>query len=53
MKEFIRYVLKENLPKTGIVIKESVEFSEGMQYHKKLGLPIVENIFRQIGRAHV
>ena len=48
MKEFIRYVLKENLPKTGIVIKEGVEISEGLEYHKKLGLPIVENIFRPL-----
>ena len=29
MKHFIRYILKENLPKKGIVIKEGDEISEG------------------------
>ena len=46
MREFIRYVLKENLPKTGMVIKEGVEISEGLSYHQKLNLPLVENIYR-------
>ena len=35
MKDFIRYILKENLPKQGIVIKEGVEISEGLRYHKE------------------
>ena len=46
MKEFIRYILKENLPKKGIVIKEGVEISEGLAYHKEYDLPLVENVYR-------
>ena len=46
MRDFIKYVLKENLPKKGVVIKEGVEISEGLLYHKKLNLPLVENIYR-------
>ena len=45
MKDFIRYILKENLPKKGIVIKEGVEISEGLKYHKEYDLPLVENVF--------
>ena len=45
MKDFIRYILKENLPKKGILIKEGVEISEGLKYHKEYDLPLVENIF--------
>ena len=46
MKDFIRYILKENLPKQGILIKEGVEISEGLQYHRQYDLPIVENVYR-------
>lgn len=45
MKNFIRYILKENLPKKGIIIKEGVEISDGLKYHKEYDLPLVENIF--------
>ena len=45
MKDFIRYILKENLPKKGILIKEGVEISDGLKYHKEYDLPLVENIF--------
>ena len=45
MKNFIRYILKENLPKKGILIKEGVEISEGLKYHKEYDLPLVENVF--------
>ena len=45
MKDFIRYILKENLPKKGILIKEGVEISKGLKYHKEYDLPLVENIF--------
>jgi hypothetical protein len=45
MKGFIRYILKENLPKKGILIKEGVEISEGLKYHKEYDLPLVENVF--------
>lgn len=45
MKEFIKYILKENLPNYGIIIKEGVELSEGLRYHKKYNLPLVENIY--------
>jgi hypothetical protein len=48
MKEFIRYILKENLPKKGIVIKEGVELSDGLKYHKEYDLPLVENIYRPL-----
>jgi hypothetical protein len=48
MKDFIRYILKENLPKEGIIIKEGVEISEGLKYHKEYNLPITENIFRPL-----
>jgi len=45
MKNFIRYILKENLPKKGILIKEGVKISEGLKYHKEYDLPLVENVF--------
>ena len=45
MKDFIRYILKENLPKKGILIKEGVEISKGLKYHKEYDLPLVENVF--------
>ena len=45
MKNFIRYILKENLPKKGILIKEGVEISNGLKYHKEYDLPLVENVF--------
>jgi hypothetical protein len=48
MKDFIRYILKENLPKEGIVIKEGVEISDGLKYHREYNLPITENIFRPL-----
>ena len=38
MKNFIRYILKENLPKKGILIKEGVKISEGLKYHKEYDL---------------
>ena len=46
MKDFIRYILKENLPKKVILIKEGVEISEGLKYHKEYDLPLVENVYR-------
>jgi hypothetical protein len=46
MKEFIRYVLKENLPKTGMIIKEGVEISEGLNYMVQKQMPLEENIYR-------
>lgn len=46
MKEFIKYILKENLPKTGMVLKEGVEASEGLTFMVKRGLPLNENIYR-------
>ena len=46
MKEFIKYILKENLPKTGIILNEGVEVSEGLGYMVKRGLPLNENIYR-------
>jgi hypothetical protein len=46
MKEFIRYILKENLPKTGMIIKEGVEVSEGLNYMGQKQLPLEENIYR-------
>ena len=46
MKEFIKYILKENLPKTGMVLKEGVEASEGLNFMVKRGLPLNENIYR-------
>jgi hypothetical protein len=46
MKEFIRYILKENLPKTGMIIKEGVEVSEGLNYMSQKQLPLEENIYR-------
>lgn len=45
MKNFIRYILKENLPKKGILIKEGIEISNGLKYHKEYDLPLVENVF--------
>ena len=47
MKDFIRYILKENLPKKGILIKEGVEISDGLKYHKEYDLPLV-NFGKQI-----
>lgn len=46
MKEFIKYILKENLPKTGMIIKEGVEVSEGLNYMSHKQLPLEENIYR-------
>jgi len=46
MKDFIRYILKENLPQKSIVIKEGVEISEGLKYHNEYDLPLVENVYR-------
>ena len=46
MKEFIRYILKENLPKTGMIIKEGVEISEGLNYMVQKQMPLEENIYR-------
>jgi len=46
MKEFIKYILKENLPKTGMVLKEGVEASEGLTFMVRRGLPLNENIYR-------
>jgi hypothetical protein len=46
MKDFIRYILKENLPKTGMIIKEGVEVSEGLNYMVQKQLPLEENIYR-------
>lgn len=46
MKEFIRYILKENLPKTGMIIKEGVEISEGLNYMVHKQMPLEENIYR-------
>jgi len=46
MREFIKYILKENLPKTGMILKEGVEVSEGLGYMVKRGLTLNENIYR-------
>jgi hypothetical protein len=46
MKEFIKYILKENLPKTGMIIKEGVEVSEGLNYMVQKQVPLEENIYR-------
>lgn len=46
MKEFIKYILKENLPKKGIVIKEGVEASDGLKFHHTNKLPLSENVYR-------
>jgi hypothetical protein len=46
MKDFIRYILRENLPKTGMVITESVEISEGLNYMVQKQVPLEENIYR-------
>ena len=46
MKEFIKYILKENLPKKGIVIKEGVETSDGLKFHHTNNLPLSENVYR-------
>jgi hypothetical protein len=46
MKEFIKYILKENLPKTGMILKEGVEISEGLNYMVQKQLPLEENIYR-------
>jgi len=46
MKDFIRYILKENLQQKSIVIKEGVEISEGLKYHNEYDLPLVENVYR-------
>jgi hypothetical protein len=46
MKEFIKYILKENLPKKGIVIKEGVETSDGLKFHHVNKLPLSENVYR-------
>lgn len=46
MKEFIKYILKENLPKKGIVIREGVETSDGLKFHHVNKLPLSENVYR-------
>lgn len=46
MREFIKYILQENLPKTGMILKEGVEVSEGLGYMVKRGLTLNENIYR-------
>ncbi len=46
MKEFIKYILKENLPKKGIIIKEGVETSDGLKFHQTNNLSLSENIYR-------
>jgi hypothetical protein len=46
MKEFIKYILKENLPKKGIVIREGVEASDGLKFHHVNKLPLSENVYR-------
>lgn len=46
MKEFIKYILKENLPKTGMVLKEGVEASDGLHYMVENGLTLTDNIYR-------
>ena len=46
MKEFIKYILKENLPKKGIVIREGVEASDGLKLHHVNKLPLSENVYR-------
>ena len=46
MKEFIKYILKENLPKTGMILNEGVAVSDGLGYMVKRGLPLNENIYR-------
>jgi hypothetical protein len=46
MKEFIKYILKENLPKKGIVIREGVESSDGLKFHHVNKLPLSENVYR-------
>lgn len=46
MKDFIRYILKENLPKTGMVLNESVQISEGLEYMIRENITLDENIYR-------
>jgi hypothetical protein len=46
MKDFIKYILKENLPKTGMILSEGVNVSEGLEYMVKTNLPLSENIYR-------
>lgn len=46
MKDFIRYILKENLPKTGMVLNESVQISEGLEYMIRENVTLDENIYR-------
>jgi hypothetical protein len=46
MKDLIRQILKENLPKSGVIINEGVSTSDGLKYHSQNNLPLSENIYR-------
>lgn len=46
MKDFIRYILKENLPKTGMILSEGVQVSEGLGFMLQRKMTLSENIYR-------
>lgn len=48
MRDLIKKVLTENLPKKGMVLKENVEVSRGLQYMVENKLPLIENIYRPL-----
>lgn len=48
MRDLIKKVLTENLPKKGMVLKENVEVSQGLQYMVENKLPLIENIYRPL-----
>lgn len=46
MRDLIKKVLTENLPKKGMVLKENVEASKGLMYMVENKIPLTENIYR-------
>ena len=48
MRDLIKKVLTENLPTKGMVLKENVEVSRGLQYMVENKLPLIENIYRPL-----
>lgn len=46
MRDLIKKVLTENLPKKGMVLKENVETSKGLMYMVENKIPLTENIYR-------
>lgn len=48
MRDLIKKVLTENLPTKGMVLKENVEVSKGLQYMVENKLPLIENIYRPL-----